>query len=286
MVRPGNAADESRPALGSSTIYHDFVAPDISPASARGLSFGSAAEAYERYRPGYPGELLRLVQTYAQGELANALEIGAGTGLATRLFAGSGLAVTAVEPDADMFAVLRRETVGMPVIPVLASFEELTKPQSPYDLLYAAAALHWTEPRGRWKRAGALLRPGGTFASFGGPTEIADPALRAEVGAARQSLLPSDDVPSPDGTAPDALMQWPGTELEREATFTHVEQHELPQVWQTSAAEYIGLLSTISAYLLLPPADRTAVLGQIRAVLPDCFLLSARMTVHLARFEP
>ena len=81
-------------------------------------------------------------------------------------------------------------------------------------------------------------------------------------------------------------MQWPGTELEREATFTHVDQHELPQVWQTSAAEYIGLLSTISAYLLLPPADRTAVLGQIRAVLPDCFLLSARMTVHLARFEP
>ncbi len=185
-----------------------------------------------------------------------------------------------------MLAVLRGETVGMPVTPVLACFEELPTPQPPYDLLYAAAALHWTEPRGRWERAGSLLRPGGTFASFGGPTEIADPALGEQVAAARQSILPTDDVPSPDGTAADALMQWPGTELEREATFADVEQHELPRVWPTTAAEYIGLLSTVSAYLVLPPANRAAVPSQIRAVLPDCFLLSTTMTVHLARFEP
>lgn len=258
---------------------------DVGSGPVRARSFGSAAQAYQRYRPGYPDELLRLVQAYAQGELRTALEIGAGTGLATRLFAGPGLAVTAVEPDDNMLAVLRRETAGMPVTPVLACFEELPTPAH-YDLLYAAAAWHWTAPRGRWERAGALLRPGGTFAAFGGPTEIVDAALRAAVAAARRPILPTDEVPSPDGTPTDAVLQWPGTELARTATFTDIKQHELPRLWQTTALEYIGLLSTVSAYLVLPPADRAAVLERIGAVLPDRFMLSASITVHLARFDP
>lgn len=33
--------------------------------SARALSFGATAEAYERFRPGYPKELFDLVMTYA-----------------------------------------------------------------------------------------------------------------------------------------------------------------------------------------------------------------------------
>ena len=54
---------------------------------ARALSFGAVAEAYERFRPGYPVELLELVMAYAGGPIRTALEIGAGTGKATRLFA-------------------------------------------------------------------------------------------------------------------------------------------------------------------------------------------------------
>lgn len=73
--------------------------------SARAQSFGSVAEAYERFRPGYPAELFDLVTAYAGRPLRTALEIGAGTGKATRVLAGRGIAVTATDPDQAMRAL-------------------------------------------------------------------------------------------------------------------------------------------------------------------------------------
>lgn len=122
----------------------------------RALSFGSVAEAYERYRPGYPTELLELVVAYAGAPIRTALEIGAGTGKATRLFVQGGIAVTATEPDAAMLAELRKHLPN--VTTVQAAFEDLPL-DSAYDLVYSAAALHWTNPDGRWDRMAALVRP-------------------------------------------------------------------------------------------------------------------------------
>src|SRR5204863_5092771 len=63
--------------------------------SGRALSFGVVAEAYERFRPAYPVELFDVVMAYTGRPVRTALEIGAGTGKATRLFAQRGVTVTA-----------------------------------------------------------------------------------------------------------------------------------------------------------------------------------------------
>jgi len=181
--------------------------------SGRALSFGVVAEAYEQFRPGYPAELFDTVMTYAGQPVRTALEIGAGTGKATRVFAQRGILVTAVEPDGAMLAELRKH-VPANVKAVQAAFEDLRSGES-YGLVYAAAALHWTNPEGRWPRMAALLEPGGVFASFGGPVRLADAAVEEAVRAARAPFLASDEVPSPDGTPAGHDMQWPGTELRR-----------------------------------------------------------------------
>jgi hypothetical protein len=59
----------------------------------RSMSFGAVAAAYERYRPGYPAALADTVLGYAGRPVLAALEIGAGTGKATRLFAERGITV-------------------------------------------------------------------------------------------------------------------------------------------------------------------------------------------------
>ena len=127
----------------------------------RALSFGAVAEAYERFRPGYPVELLDLVTAYAGAPIRTALEIGAGTGKATRLFAQGGIAVTATDPDAAMLAELRKHLPAN-VTTVQAAFEDLPTDSS-YELVYSAAALHWTNPEGRWARMATLVRPGGVY---------------------------------------------------------------------------------------------------------------------------
>ncbi|WP_061299657.1 class I SAM-dependent methyltransferase [Herbidospora cretacea] len=249
--------------------------------SARSRSFGAIAQAYERFRPGYPVDVYDMVTAYAARPIKTALEIGAGTGKATRLFAERGVAVTATEPDAAMLAELRKH-VPAHVATVQAAFEEL-RPGERYDLVYAAAALHWTNPRNRWSRLAAMVEPGGVFASFGGPIEPADPAVADAVCAARSPFVERHDVPSPDGTPPEAEMQWPGTELQRSEWFTDVRQEVIERRLTLTADDYIGHLSTVSAYLVLPDAQREQVFAAIARVLPETVEITTDLTIHLAR---
>jgi SAM-dependent methyltransferase len=249
--------------------------------ASRALSFGPVAQAYERFRPGYPGSLADLVLRYAGRPVRTALEIGAGTGKATRLFAGRGIAVTATEPDPAMLAELRKH-VPVSVRVVRAALEDL-RPGERYGLVYAAAALHWTNPEGRWSRVAALLEPGGVFASFGGPVRLGDPAVEDAVRTARAPFLADDEVPSPDGTPPDRDLQWPGTELQRSRWFAEVEQRVIERRVTMSASGYVGHLSTVSAYLGLPAATRDQVYRRIVRVLPETVEVVADIVVHLAR---
>lgn len=249
--------------------------------SGRALSFGVMAGAYERFRPGYPLELFDMVMTYAGRPVQTALEIGAGTGKATRLFAQQGVAVIATEPDAAMLAELRKH-VPASVKTRQAAFEDL-RPGESYPLVFAAAALHWTNPAGRWSRMAGLLEPGGVFASFGGPFQPADPAVEEAVRAARAPFLESDEAPSPDETQPGQDMQWPGTQLQRSEWFADVQQSVIERRLTLSGRDFVGHLSTISAYLELPPSEQVQVYDRIMQVLPETVEIAADITVHLAR---
>ncbi|UYM06829.1 class I SAM-dependent methyltransferase [Solicola gregarius] len=246
----------------------------------RALSFGSAAAAYERFRPGYPDALVERVLAYGTGPMRTALEIGAGTGKATRAFVRHGVEVLASEPDPLMLAELRRQVPGAAT--QQATFEEVST-EPTYDLVYAAASLHWTDSATRWRRIAALLRPGGTLASFGAPIQLATAADRATYEAARSPYLDHDFIPSPDGTPADAALEWPGTELMGSDLFTDVQQVVVERRWSGTAAEYVGYLSTVSAYLQLPSERRAEALRQVAAALPERVEISGDLTVHLAR---
>ncbi len=249
---------------------------------ARALSFGCVAAAYERFRPGYPDELVDAVLAYSRRPVATALELGAGTGKATRAFAARGIALTATDPDAAMLAELRKH-LPPEVVTVRAGLEDLQS-TSTYDLVFAAASLHWTAAQGRWRRVAALLRPDGTFASFGGQMSLADAALEAAVRDARSPFLADDGLTWLDETSADSPMQWPGNELAQHNDFTDVRQVTIERRWTISASEYVGHLSTVSAYLELPTPIREQALERILAVLPGHVTVAADLVLHLARF--
>ncbi|WP_342748794.1 class I SAM-dependent methyltransferase [Streptomyces phaeoluteigriseus] len=117
-----------------------------------------------------------MVMAYAGHPVRTALGIGAGTGKATRPFARRGIVVTATDPDESMLAELRKH-VPAGVRTAHAAFEDL-RPGERYGLVHAAAALHWTNPEGRWTRMAALLEPGGVFASCGGRSDRPTPLWR------------------------------------------------------------------------------------------------------------
>ncbi|GIF25634.1 SAM-dependent methyltransferase [Actinoplanes tereljensis] len=128
-----------------------------------GRVFNEVPELYDRVRPGYPPELFADLASLAGLRAGSSvLEVGCGTGQATRSLLGLGYAVTAVEPGAEMAAVARRRLPGVPI--ENATFEEWDDRGRRFDALVAASSWHWVDPAVGWQRAGDVLKPGGWMA--------------------------------------------------------------------------------------------------------------------------
>jgi SAM-dependent methyltransferase len=241
---------------------------------ARGMLFGSVADNYERYRLDYPADVVDAVLQYAGQQVASALEVGAGTGKATRVFGSRGIEVTALEPDAEMARVLERETSGLPVTTMVTTFERF-RTDSRYDLVYAAAAWHWTNPATRWHQAAELLAPDGVLAIFGRPSELKDPDLFSKVDEIEKRLLPAED--------PGDVHAWSVEEMTASDGFGDIEQCDLPSAIWTTREAFVGRLATVSAYLMLDPEMRAEALREVQRVVPDKFEIDTTVQLSLAR---
>lgn len=135
----------------------------------RGLVFNEVPDLYDRVRPGYPDELLAdLVTITGLHERSSVLEVGCGTGLATRTLAAIGCSVTAVEIGADMAALARRRLAAFANVAIeTSSFEEWDDRGRRFDAIVAASSWHWVDPVVGWRRAQDVLVPGGWMALLG-----------------------------------------------------------------------------------------------------------------------
>jgi SAM-dependent methyltransferase len=134
-----------------------------------GRVFNEVPELYDRVRPGYPAELFAdLVTITGMDRHSSVLEVGCGTGQATRSLAALGCTVTAVEPGDGMAALARRRLAAFADVTVETStFEDWNDRGRRFDVLVSAAAWHWVDPAVGWSRAYDVLRPGGWMALFG-----------------------------------------------------------------------------------------------------------------------
>ncbi|GAA2129421.1 class I SAM-dependent methyltransferase [Kitasatospora kazusensis] len=131
---------------------------------AHAQSFGAVAAEYDAARPSYPDRLFDEIERLAGRPLkgADVLDVGAGTGIATRLLAGRGARVTAVEPSPGMAAQLHAVSPGIPL--VKGSGDDLPFHDATADLITYAQAFHWTDQRRSIPEAMRVLRPGGSLA--------------------------------------------------------------------------------------------------------------------------
>ncbi|GIF45964.1 methyltransferase family protein [Asanoa ferruginea] len=242
--------------------------------------FGEVADEYDRIRPGYPPALVDDVLAYARLGGAPAIEIGAGTGKATVAFARRGVAVTAVEPDEKMAAVLAGRVSDVTV--VASSFEEHL-PTRRYGLLYSAQAWHWTDPAVRWQRAADALAPGGALALFWNIDRPADPDVRAVVLAAHRRHTPQI-VPNFETSDERSLRSsWPGTDLVALPEFGDLSERLYRWDRPMSTVDYVAYLSTRSDYRLLDGDVRARLFLDIEGSLGDQVDLHVETALYLAR---
>jgi len=226
------------------------------------LVFGQAAESYERYRPGYPPELFDFLaeQVGAVAE-PRAVEIGAGTGKATRELARRGFAVFAVEPDVAMAEVGRTACAPWPSVSYLVGdFESIDVPPATADLAISAQAWHWVRPTEAIPRVRSCLRTGGVFGLFWNSPRRVDPDLDREIDEAFQRHLPG--VGDLGGKA-TAAGQRSAQEIDDTGLFSPMQRREWSHRVRYSTQDFLGNLGTHSDHLLLPAERRSAFFGAI-----------------------
>src|SRR3954468_21406374 len=115
----------------------------------RRLTFDRVAELYDRVRPTYPPELIDAVAALGP----RVLEIGPGTGQATRALADRGLDVTAVELGPNLAEVVRRNVPEAHV--VNEDFERWEPDHADFGVVAAFTSFHWLGPD-RYAKAARL----------------------------------------------------------------------------------------------------------------------------------
>ena len=151
----------------------------INEIAARG--FSSAADVYERARPGYEPEAIAWVcDRLGIREGRPVLDLGAGTGKLTRALVPTGARVVAVEPLDEMRAKLAE---AVPEAEALAgTAEEIPLADESVDGVVCGQAFHWFAPDRALPEIARVLRPGATLALIWNSRDLSD-RLQGELDA-------------------------------------------------------------------------------------------------------
>jgi SAM-dependent methyltransferase len=238
----------------------------------RELSFDEVADEYERTRPGYPPALLDKLPLDTD---AAVLDLGAGTGKLTRVLAERYRDVTAVEPLANMRAMLERVVPG--VTALAGSAERIPLDDGSVDGVFAAQAFHWFDKPVALREIARVLRPGGVVAIIwnDGNDELPDPR-------------PPEFVREANRLRDAAARRWDSDprweDLLRDSELFE-DVHDRTFVTHEHVLDRAGILDNMrSTSWIASRDDRDDVVARLGALVPDAtFVIPNRANLMWAR---
>jgi ubiquinone/menaquinone biosynthesis C-methylase UbiE len=226
------------------------------------FTFDQIAGTYEASRPGYPDALVDDVVALAQvkpGEVV--LEVGCGTGQATKSFAARGLQIVAIDPGPDMIRVAREALANFDQVDLsVSTFEDWPPGPTSVRLIIAAQSWHWVAPEVRFVKAAQVLSPNGSLAVFGHvpvglPTSLCDAFKEISLRHTGTLGPPPEAWYLPEGP----FKGW----FDASGLFGPVVHRCYPWTAPHTAASYVKLLRTRSDVRMLPASTRDGLLEDI-----------------------
>lgn len=228
--------------------------------------FDHVAAAYDAHRPDYPGELFDALESALGQPLlrAEVLDVGAGTGIATRALAGRGAKVVAIDPGPVVLSLLRARSTSR-VRPVVGDGNALPLRDGAFDLVTYAQSWHWTDPARSVPEAARVLHDRGVLAVFWNLLMADGFSWWERFASSCERLCVSYDRRTRD-------TDW-GVALDGSGRFRWVRRVEIPWTREISVDGFVADYGSHSYVADLSGADQASVLGALRddlvGVFPD-----------------
>jgi ubiquinone/menaquinone biosynthesis C-methylase UbiE len=225
-------------------------------------AFAGATDVYERGRPGYPAEAVEWAGTWLGLDArSTVIDLAAGTGKLSRQLAGRVGRLIAVEPLAEMRAVLATTVPSAEITEGTA--ESIPAADGEVDAVTVGEAFHWFDGDAALDEIHRVLRPGGGLALFWNWSGEEDEqpwttALGSVLDDARRPLVRPENRPY-TGIWRQAF--------ERTQLFQPLEQYEVLWRARFSIQRYLQLIASWSWVAALSTHERTALLDDIEAAL-------------------
>jgi SAM-dependent methyltransferase len=220
--------------------------------SAGTAGYARSVEAYQRGRPGYPRAALDFLAArlrLARGRMV--VDLAAGTGKLTRPLLATGAEVVAVEPVAEMRAVLPGAARG-----VDGTAEAMPLPDGSADAVTVAQAFHWFDGGAALAEIHRVLRPGGALALVWNRRRMDEPLNQA----IDQLIAPHRGHASAFHTG-----AWRAA-FERTKLFGPFEERVFPNEQSLDADGLVDRIASVSFIAALDEEERTKVLQAARAL--------------------
>ena len=225
-------------------------------------SFDGVAEIYHGIRPSYPpfmfDELFQLLPSRPA-----VLEVGPGTGQATRDLLSRGAVVHAIEIGPALAAKLREVLPSSALTITIGDFEEVDVEEHSFDAVFSATAYHWISPKAQVDRPANVLKPGGVVAvaDLNQVSSPDDKGFFAAVQPIYERYGEGHTGPqAPERNAVDPPIH---RVLRGDARFSNVEvrAYDWNQIY--TAADYRKLMLSYSSTQMMTPAARQGLLDDI-----------------------
>ena len=226
------------------------------------LSFNEAAEVYDQARPAYPTALFDVLFKMLPPN-PEIVEVGPGTGQATKDLLARGASVHAIEIGPAMAGKLRSNFPSNRLRVTVGDFETTSMPARSADAVFSATAYHWISARARTDRPAAILRLGGMVA-IADLIQVASPD-DAGFFAATQPIYERYGQGHSGPAAPTRTNVDPAIRevFEADGRFRSVAVHRYDWNQTYTAWEYRQLMLSYSGTQMMDKADRLGLLDEI-----------------------